>query len=367
MGLVLALAACTATVSADEARVSAPLLDVFLEPSGAAYTTGQLHRGEVITVLSAGPAGWLAIKPPDGESLWIEDSALLRLENGLASVRLAGVTVRSGRVDARLPGPPNTQLSQGDVVRLLDLPSKRLRQGRNIREWVAIAPPEGLVRYVRADGVAWQPPAGPTARLVGQRAPVPELDVAPLLDVGPGPPSGSLGPDEAAEFRRLDAAHRAVLRASIEYWRLDHVRAGYTALLASAANPAARAALQRRLDLLHYQEEAAAAARRVGAALRRSRELDGALPSEAPPVDAVPQNVPYDKVGFLQESSRLVNGGKVYALIGPEGRASAYLRVPTGTLVRRYLGRNVGVRGDRRYDPDLHAEIITVTELGPVD
>jgi hypothetical protein len=62
----------------------------------------------------------------------------------------------------------------------------------------------------------------------------------------------------------------------------------------------------------------------------------------------------------------LVDGQRVFALIGPEGHAVAYLRPVPGVETRRYVGRRVGVRGTSRYDETLRAEVITVRVLEPL-
>ena len=66
---------------------------------------------------------------------------------------------------------------------------------------------------------------------------------------------------------------------------------------------------------------------------------------------------------MLQQSNRIVDGVRAYALIGREGYAEAYLKFPPGMNVERYESRQVGVRGTPGYNADLRAEVINVREL----
>jgi hypothetical protein len=65
-------------------------------------------------------------------------------------------------------------------------------------------------------------------------------------------------------------------------------------------------------------------------------------------------------------SSRLVDGERVYALIGADGFPAAYLKLAPGIGGSRYAGAQVGVRGSRRYDETLRADVIEVNDLEPL-
>ncbi|MFO0951284.1 MAG: hypothetical protein U0835_09050 [Isosphaeraceae bacterium] len=76
---------------------------------------------------------------------------------------------------------------------------------------------------------------------------------------------------------------------------------------------------------------------------------------------------PFAAEGLLQPSSRQVEGRRVYALIGPEGNAVAYLDVPPGLDARPMLSKRVGARGSTRYEESLRAKLVTVRELEPLE
>ena len=58
-------------------------------------------------------------------------------------------------------------------------------------------------------------------------------------------------------------------------------------------------------------------------------------------------------MGFIQPSVRKVDGHKVFALIGAQGSAIAYLDIPAGLDPEPDLARRVGVRGQAHFSEDL--------------
>jgi hypothetical protein len=70
---------------------------------------------------------------------------------------------------------------------------------------------------------------------------------------------------------------------------------------------------------------------------------------------------------LIQPSARKVQGEKVLALIGKDGFAVAYLKIPPGLDTRPFQTQRVGVRGAVRYDDHLHARVIAVRDMEPLD
>jgi len=173
----------------------------------------------------------------------------------------------------------------------------------------------------------------------------------------------------AAEISRLESAHRAIVRGPVDQWQLQPIRQGYQALQKRAADAASTTAIRSRLDQVARHEAAAEAAAR---SRRRSTGAASATASSpctcaGSPRRRNPQERPYDAMGMLQPSSRRVAGEKVFALIGAEGRAVAYLNLPAGLDPRPYLARPVGVRGTVHYDDTLHSQLIVVRDIDPLD
>jgi hypothetical protein len=349
-----------AAAAPDRAEVVAEVLDVFDAPTPSAYATGRLRAGDEVVVRDEDPDGWLAIEPPPGSFQWIDEAAIEIRDGRVAVVRAERATLRSGRDGARMPGPPAAEVPAGSTLRLLDRDPLTLRQGRSRRTWRAAEPPTGLFRYVRADGVALgsEPPEAPRPRRAVS------IDPA-LVSLGRPAPAG-LAPEFRSALARIEDAHRRELRRPIDAWGLAPLRQSYESLRDRASDAAAEDVIRDRLAHLDAQHAAAEAARRFAERLEQSRRFgltaDG---PEDPPRDAG-EDEPFDATGLLEPSSKLVDGERVFALIGPQGHAVAYLRPVPGVPARRYIGRRVGVRGPARYDETLRAEVIKVQALEPL-
>ena len=366
--LILLLPAATGA----EAVVVAPVLEVYDAPSDAAFPTDQLARGDRLTVVRRDAKGrWLAIAPPPGALSWIDREAIEEEDGGAARVVAPRATVRAGADGAKLPGAATVALRRGAEVRLLDHPPLVLRQGRQARTLVAIAPPAGEVRYVRASGTRLleaDPLAPPIRRAAHPKGSNLHVDRR-LAGVGAVVEESALPAELKARFGAIEDEHRAVLDRPVEQWQLGTIRGRYEELLRAHPEPAAQAALRARLERVERQEAFARASGALEALLRRSRAreraLEAAAPDPADPADAA-EAAPYDAEGLLQPTILEVEGEPVFALIGTTGETTAYLRLPPGLDGRRLSFRRVGVRGSVRFDESLRARLISVRDLEPI-
>jgi hypothetical protein len=184
--LGLIAAASVPEARAADGEVIADRLEVLDEPDDAGYASGELRRGHRITVVAEGRPGWLAIAPPLDAFDWVDAAAVRVGPDGGGEVVEARAAVRSGCADARMPGPPRPSLPRGVTVRLVDHPRLTTGRGRSEKTWLAIAPPVGEVRYVRADGVRLDPS--------------PSTDRAPKLDERVRPAQFAIDDDPVRRF-----------------------------------------------------------------------------------------------------------------------------------------------------------------------
>ena len=216
-----------------EVEVSANHLDVFDRPDDKAFITGRVVRGDHLRVCldQVAGTGWLAIKPLPTSILWIEESSLeLEDEAGAetarpdspsgkhdgdrasrAWVRRDHAVVRSGHLQARLPGPQKGTLPAGTMVLLVDRPVLELGRESNRKRWVAIVPPPDQAFFIHADGIRWPDPsprvAGPAEVLASFEEPAPTQDVDTRAGKkSPGPLSKPL----SRAFRGTGSAGRNV-------------------------------------------------------------------------------------------------------------------------------------------------------------
>jgi hypothetical protein len=161
--------------------------------------------------------------------------------------------------------------------------------------------------------------------------------------------------------------HRAIITGQpIEDWRFETVRASYQGLLKRGGDRAdLEEAIRTRLARVTQHEQAARSARAIESILARSHRRDRE-------VIAVRQRLAqqarsraraYDAVGFVQPSSRKVDGHKVFTLIGRDGTAIAYLDIPPGLNPEPLVARRVGVRGQTHWSEDLGTRLITVRDM----
>ena len=351
-----------------EAEVIIAALDVFDEPDDNSTISGQLRQGDRVAVRDAEHPGWLAIEPPPGSFCWIEQDSLGTADRqGRARVVAPSALIRSGHPQAKIPGLPRVELTQGTVVRPLNRAPMTVGQGRDRRTWRAIAPPPGDVRHIHASGV----------RLDRK----PEAKPATTTNLGPAPPremrtayappqaEAPTAPEVAAAIAQIDSTHRAIVRGPIEQWRLEEVRQRYEALLKSVTDSRSGNAIRARLDEVARHEAIASDARQIETLLARSRRRDGIVAlDERRLADAqMPRTRPYNIVGLIQASSRKVGGQKVFALIGRDGSTQAYLDIPPGVDVKGLMTHRVGVRGAVHYDEALRSRVISVREVEALD
>jgi hypothetical protein len=369
----------------DEPRaVAADRLAVHDAPDGKSFRVGMLERGDRVRVRRRLAGGWAAIDPPATAIGWVAQGSLesddergargghrtepvTRRAGMPTRARIAGprAIVRSGRLGARMPGPPWVEIPRGTMVQLVDCPPLELGRGPHATAWLAVVPPSDAACYVRASGLEERP------RAQG----VPEVLAAYLVPEG-GRSEGAasaappLPPAVAAEIDRIDAMHRAMLTGQpVEQWRFEAVRADYQAILKRSGDiPAVEEVLRDRLARVTRHEQAAAAAREFQEVLARSRARDGEVAQLQRRLAAVDRyhSVTYHAIGYVQPSSRQLEGRKLHALIDADGKTVAYLDIPPGLDVESIGTHRVGVRGTVHYNQDLGTRLITVRDLEPV-
>lgn len=342
------------------ARVTAATLQTFSAPGEGALGLDHLSRGDLVRVVDADPvSGWLTIEAPTDAFAWVEQTAVRPDGPAAARVSVPRTTLRAGVHGARMLGPPRIEIERGARLRLVDRLPLETGDGPTVKHWLAVAAPEGDVRHVRADGLAWVGSDRPA-----EKAAAPETQASYEGPAPEGAPDGL-----ASEIQRIEGQHRAAIAGPVEAWDLGPVRQRYEALLKDVREPEATAAVRARLELVARHEEIARSARTIQTVLERSRRRDRDVAVALQTIDRLnePGRRPFAAEGLVQRSSRQVEGRRVFALIGPKGVPIAYLDIPPGLDTRRVLARRVGVRGHVGYDESLGTRLIAVRDIEPLD
>jgi hypothetical protein len=248
------------------------------------------------------------------------------------------------------------------MVQLVDRPPVAVGPGAGAKVWLAIVPPPGMVCFARAAGTNWAAPSRqPAAETLASYQAVQGRPLAQAKG------AEALPPDIGAEIGQVEAMHRAILtNQPIEQWRFETVRARYQALLKRAGeNPSVEEALRVRLAQVTRHEQAAESARTIQTILARSRRRDlevAEVRQRLARTDRV-HTRGYSAIGFIQPSSRMVEGRKLYALIGGDGSTLAYLDIPPGVDLDSLIARRVGVRGTTHFNEDIGARLVTVRDV----
>lgn len=171
----------------------------------------------------------------------------------------------------------------------------------------------------------------------------------------------------AGEIKAVDETHRAIrINQSIAHWRFEPVRSSYQAILKRAGgDPAVDEAIRLRLAQVTRDEQAAAAARTIEKILEESHRRDQEVAAEKRRVATAGRSHvrTYSARGFVQASTEMIDGRKLYVLIANDGSTIAYLDVPPGLDIDPLLAHRVGVRGAPHFNEDLGARLITVRDV----
>lgn len=369
-------------------------LAIYVHPRVSSYLTGTVKQGDRLKVRERLAGGWLAIEPPAWAICWIDGSSL---ELGSDAVRSGShfrdpanssaiptrswvaanrAVLRSGHSAAQMPGPPCGTLSKGTMVHLVDRPPIKVGKAKAASTWYAIVPPADVVRYyVRADGTrrGISLPTGPAERLAAYLPA--QDDSATVRKLSPSQtqraaasehPPEELPAEIAAEIAKIDAMHGAILSDQpIEQWYFETIRARYQAILKRAStNASVEEAVRRRLERLTRHEQAAQAARTIDSILARSHGRDRQVAAERRRSNPARQSArAYSAEGLVKPSAQMVDGRRLYSLVGTEGQVVAYLDVPPGLDIEPLMTRRIGVRGASHYNEDLGMRLITVRDV----
>ncbi len=74
----------------------------------------------------------------------------------------------------------------------------------------------------------------------------------------------------------------------------------------------------------------------------------------------------FDGAGIIQRAVGSPPGGPQHVLLTPNGRVLAYLQATPGVNLDAYVGRAMGLHGQRTHRPDLQGELLIVNDAVPV-
>ena len=92
--------------------------------------------------------------------------------------------------------------------------------------------------------------------------------------------------------------------------------------------------------------------------------------TQSPSTEATPptgKSAPgFDGAGIVQKMAKTFPGGPQFVLIAPDGKMLSFLQAAPGVDLNRFVGRSMGITGQRARRDDWNADTIVVRSLQPV-
>jgi hypothetical protein len=382
-GILLTCLAASVSAAGDfpyKAYVVADDVHVRSGPGDNYYPTARLRRGDMVEVYRHDPGGWYAVRPPEGSFSWVSSRHLQPRDDGIAVVAGDRVVARVGSTLGNQRDVIQVRLDRGEEVELLE--SKRLAADGQTERWYKIAPPAGEFRWI----------FGKYVQRPGQEAKPPEAEEFAPIDASSGlsrsfdrtggrqgavarggssarrAPTGRGGVD--AEIDRIDLLLGALVAKEARLWNFEELgvraRAARDRATTTAQRQRAESILDRiaRFEDIQRRQEAIAAVGGGGNPSARQVAAGASAPETTRYATLDPR---FDGSGRLAVVAQNNLGAPQYALVDSAGKVRCYVSAAPGVNLRNYVGREVGVYGQRGYLANLNtqhvmAKHVTVTD-----
>jgi hypothetical protein len=383
--------------------VESPDAELRAGPGSEHYVTNRLERGTRLEVYRHDPGGWFAVRPPLGSFSWVEaDTLRMTDEPGVAEVTGDEVHSWVGTTEQVSSHSWQVRLKRGEMVEVLGVKQFADAATGQAKTWYRIAPPAGEFRWI--NGLA----ASRTLPEIATGAS--GANGGSALSGSPAASSNAIGDSKATEAERngstaadrpltgtfaeqLDALEVEVslmAASDAQQWDFAPMRQRAEQLVDAGTSAVERGQARRLLeqieqfDDLDRRHEALdrtllAANQSIPGAMFRESSFTARQPSSILGLNlgALSQSIgtgvvdddesaaetDFDATGWLVPVHSLVPGAPPYALVNEENTTLSYLTPAPGRNVHRYLGRQVGIIGERSYVPHLDAPHVTVRRV----
>jgi hypothetical protein len=379
-----------------QARVIAAGSAVHSGPGEKFYATDSLSAGDTVDVYKERPGGWLAIRPPVNSFSWVAGRDLIVKDGGLAEIVQDNVPSRIGSRLNEQHNASQVRLKKGEAVEVVG------EATLNGEKWYKIAPPAGEFRWIQSSLVErlgpipkTTPEATAVPGIVSTAGSVNASSPPPLLPIGksadatnpsvstpattsgtanatttsatpagqpsaiPGTaPTGDLAHDLAAVELRLSR----MAAAPPNLWNTDRLERDTAQLMS-------RAKTQQERDAVKATQEKIA---RFASIARRTGQTTTAVTQTGQPaitpIAAAPAAAggSYDAVGILRPVVSRRAGAPQYALVDDRGQVLTFVSTTPDLNLQPYLGRRIGITGNRGYMPEFQRGTVTATRVTPL-
>ena len=382
--------------------VESPDAELRAGPGSEHYVTNRLEWGTRLEVYRHDPGGWFAVRPPLGSFSWVEaDKLRMTDEPGVAEVTGDEAHSWVGTTEQVSSHAWQVRMKRGEMVEVLGVKQFADAATGQAKTWYKIAPPAGEFRWINGLAVSRTLPEVATGAS-GAGGGSATSASSPIAASGSGASTASDAvqngltaadrPITGTFAEQLDALEVEVsLMAArdAQQWDFAPLRDRAERLVDAGASAVERGQARRLLeqveqfDDLDQRREALgrtllAANQTIPGAMFRETSLTARQPSSILGLnlgalsesigtgvgdDEPAAEADFDATGWLVPVHSLVPGAPPYALVNEENTTLSYLTPAPGHNVHRYLGRPVGIIGQRSYVPHLDAPHITVRRV----
>jgi hypothetical protein len=373
--------------------------DVYVRsgPGKNYYPTEKLAKGTPIEVYRHDPGGWYAIRPPQGSFSWVQADALKPIGDRIAVVEKDRAMCYVGTRFSNARDVHQVRLDKGEKVEILDF--KQVGDGADAQSWCQIAPPSGEFRWVFAKFVDRELPSGLSRPRDGDRTAQSDVWVAKG-----GQDSGASAQDSS---NWTQAPPQASPKPNATAWRsvggkstgddkstapagdpfqaeLDAVDMQVSKIASDDPSTWEFTAARRRAEALLPRADTALERGRVRLVLNRIARFEDvkrrndllnqpsggmAIASARTSVLPVDEASRYDSRGKLMpvvSMSQRPNAPK-YALVDDTNQVVSFVTPAPGVDLQDYVGKEVGVSGQRGFMPELRKPHVTAMRVNLID
>lgn len=407
----------SAFVATDEASVRSG-------PSESFYPVLTLRHGDAVEVWRHDPAGWCAIRPPEGSFSWVAAEFVEPTGEHTGVVRGNQVNARVGTHFSDLRDAVQVKLDEGEAVDIIERRTL-LTAGRET-SWYKIHPPSGEFRWIHGKHLVRHPdelpkPRNPdlaagtndgSARIDGNVQPASFNETAAVMfaeQAAQRRPVDALAslqtiPEDAAAGDVLDELETVLSRmvaAEPTAWNFAELQRRADGLLETAATAGERSRARAFLGKLARFQDIQSRYAAIAHLRSETAEIDRQLANDSPSLEviAASANMPaepnlhtaattsiavkpqekrpaplveqagldtsrYDGTGRLTQlppgPAGTMSG---YALTNERGEIQAYVTAAPGMNLRPFVGLDVGINGIRGFLPDKQVVQLTAKRV----
>jgi uncharacterized protein YgiM (DUF1202 family) len=398
-----------------QARVIVGSAPVQSGPGENFYPTDTLAQGDTVEVYREKPGGWLAIRPPVGSYSWVAERDLLVKDGGLAEVVKDDVASRIGSRLSDRHNAAQVRLKKGEGVEILG------EENISGEKWYKIAPPAGEFRWIQAalveragpieksgssairaavpadtDANPIQLASGTAARPASTPAEASNSGAPSLLSV-PKPSDASAqatpnAPSQAAaaatpavqstpaaasqpqasqasgdlshELATIELRLSRMAAAPTNLWNTERLERDTAQLLSRARTQPERDAIRVTQEKINRFAEIGRRANPNGSSVAQSGQPQT---TRLPNIATAAAGGPYDAVGILRPVVSRRPGAPQFAVVDERGQVVSFVTATPDLNLQPYLGRRIGVSGNRGYIPEFQRSNVTAARVTPLN